>query len=634
MQNDAVIHVSSRWLPHGVDVERYQFQPSKAERRICRKRKPIKPSIWAERHRVLPEDSALPGRWRNSTSPYLTGILDASYTPGVRELVLCAAPQVGKTEVINTVLGYAIDRDPGPAMLVYPDRPTATHNIKNRIRSLLESTPRLAGFMTGREDDVANTRINLEHMSVYGAWATPSSLANKFIKHLIFDEIDKYPAVASKSEADPISLGEKRQRTFRWSRKRYKISSPTIESGPIWQELQSCQIVFHYIVRCPSCGGFQRMNTKGHKFPEDERDPATIENKLLARYECEHCKAHWDDNQRDKAVALGEWRDLVSGATLEAVLKERRPAKIGFHIPAWLSRFVSLSEVAAAFLKGQASKQKMRDYCNAYEAEPWVEYHVERPLERIKVLKDERPAGVVPGGGVVAGLTAAVDTQDNGFWYEVRAWGWGLQRESWGIREGFVLCLEDVARILWDERYSDADGNEYNVELAVIDSGGHRTSEVYDWARTHRGRVYAYKGEQRMNKPHDFTTLEYMPPDKRGRKRSIPGGLRLLRGNSNFYKDRLSSQLEIAPADPGAWHLHGDVTDDWCKQMTVEYVDDNGNWQCPKGKDNHAWDCGYMNLVAAAVKRMEFRKPGERLRVKTKKQKRKKINPYTGEEVL
>ena len=36
----------------------------------------------------------------------------------------------------------------------------------------------------------------------------------------------------------------------------------------------------------------------------------------------------------------------------------------------------------------------------------------------------------------------AVDTQKNGFFYEIRAWGWGSDLESWQVREGYVGTFE------------------------------------------------------------------------------------------------------------------------------------------------------------------------------------------------
>lgn len=80
---------------------------SRAERKILRKRKAIKVSKWAERHRVLTM-SALPGIWRNKVTPYLVGVMDAAAMPFVHEITLCATPQTGKTESAHNLWGIAL----------------------------------------------------------------------------------------------------------------------------------------------------------------------------------------------------------------------------------------------------------------------------------------------------------------------------------------------------------------------------------------------------------------------------------------------------------------------------------------------------------------------------------------------
>jgi len=74
-----------------------------------------------------------------------------------------------------------------------------------------------------------------------------------------------------------------------------------------------------------------------------------------------------------------------------------------------------------------------------------------------------------------------------------------------------------------------------------------------------------------------------------------------LRVNTTFFKNKLANKLEIASADSGARHYHIETTDEWLRQMTSEYVDDNGFWQCPPGKANHAWKLGVYGLAAAEI---------------------------------
>ena len=318
------------------------------------------------------------------------------------------------------------------------------------------------------------------------------------------------------------------------------------------------------------------------------------------------------------AVRMGDWRDKKTGIALITYLKAHKPRSIGFHLRSWISPFVSMSETAAAFLWGQKDKIKLKDFQNGHAAEPWKVYTKDREEDRILALKDDRPRGVVPGGGIVAALTAGVDTQDNGFYYEIRAWGFGMEKESWCIREGFCMTWDALKQILWADEYLDANGNKYFVRIVFQDALGHRTAEVYDFCRQHRGKIVPTFGKKTMAQPHVWSNIEYYP----GTKKPIPGGLKALNINTLYYKNELSRLLEINPADPGAFHYHSELTYDWAAMMTVEYLDENGFWACPEGEANHGWDCSVLALAAHEVLGVKFWP-----RPSNKKIVRKKIIP-------
>lgn len=604
------------WLPLSLHQRpapvRINFRFSAAERRVFRKRRKIRVSEWCEKHRVLTM-SSLAGPWRNEITPYLAGIMDASFFVSVREISLCKSPQTGGSEGVNNCIGYAADRDPGPVMYVYPDQEVSKENCNDRIQPMFTSSRRLRETMTGRQDDASAMRINLKHMPIYMAWArSVSRLSNKPIRYIVFDETDKYPP-SNNRETDPIRLGEARKTTYRWNYKIWKISTPSVESGYIWQALLSGQVIFEYRVRCPLCSGDKVMSFEQIRFPDDERDPNIIEAQGLAWYECEHCSAKWDDHQRDQAVRLGGW---VSKGTecleLFAYLEKYRPRKIGFHLPSWLSPFVPLAEIAAAWLKCRQPGSKAidlnahKDFCNRYKSEPWFEYRQDRKEDTILALRDDRPAGQVPGGNRVAALVAGVDTQKNGFWYKIVAIGYGLAPNVWVIRYGFVESFDNLAAVLWQDQYRDAEGNPYLVEFVVQDAMGEKTSEVYDFCIGRRGRILPSKGEKTKQQPFTYGNLEYYPNSSK----PIPGGLKLVNVNTQFFKDQLAAKLEVGPTDPGAWRLHQESdqqADLYAAQMVVEYRDDAGFWQCPSGKANHLWDCGVLCLVAAEIRRLKYR---------------------------
>ena len=594
------------------------FRFTRAERRIYKKRKKIPVSDWAERHRYVTKGPLEGTRFKRVTFPYAADIMDASFYPSVEEVVMCTADQVGKSFIVDSCIAYAIDRDPGPVLVVYPNEATAAENVKERIIPMINNSPRLRSYLTGATHDETAKRVNLQHMQIYAAWANSAiQLANRSIKYLNLDEVDKYPATAGKAEAGPVDKAEKRLRVYRYGRKCWKSSTPTIEKGHIWLALNAAQVVFAYHARCPDCGGLQTMEfeteQRWFRWPEDIRDPERIENERLAYYVCQHCESEWKDAKRDAAVKWGEWRAMAktpdgertidgAGMEIKAYLRKYKPRKIGFHLPSWISPVNSISTACAAFLKGQGDKNKLKDFNNSHAARPWKDFTQERKEDKILRLCDDRPRGIVPSGDVVSCLTAGVDTQDQGFWYEVRAWGWGLGLESWQIREGYVETFDGLREVLFDERYEDVAGNEYYIRLVVQDAMGHRTSEVYDFTRLHRGRIIAYKGEQRLTQPISWSNIEFYP----GTKKPIPGGIKLLRADTTYFKNLLAGKLEIASTDPGAWHLHSETTEEWARHMCAEYTDEKGIWQCPDNRANHGWDCSVLNLVATEVLRVKF----------------------------
>ena len=166
--------------------------------------------------------------------------------------------------------------------------------------------------------------------------------------------------------------------------------------------------------------------------------------------------------------------------------------------------------------------------------------------------------------------------------------------ESWQVRAGYVESLEALDAVLWIP-YLDTMGQQHLVQLAGIDFQGHRAREIYDWCLMNRGRTVPIRGEAKMKDPHSLVRTEFYP----GTDKKIPGGIARLNVNTKYYKDALHRKLSIPAADPGAWHMNSECSTEWAKQLCVEYTDDLGNWICPKGKANHAFDVSVYNFCLA-----------------------------------
>lgn len=601
---------------------------SKGERAVLRTRKPIPASQWATQHRVL-HLSSIPGRWNNAVTPYTTGIMDASFFPSVQKVVIMKCPQSGGTEAVHNCVGYAIDRAPGPVLYVFPSQDVARENAQDRIIPMLTSSPRLSSYLTGTSDDVSALRISMAHMTIHMAWSgSASRLGNKPIRYLVLDELDKYQNLKKETSSESLA----RKRTITWGRRsrEWDISTPTVVNGPIHTGFMQAEARLRYYVVCPHCGCELLMDFDNIHWPADVQNPVLVKSQTLAWYDCQHCHAHWTDADRDRAVRAGLWRDEATGQPLQEYLETHQPMTIAFHIPAWISPFVSLSEIAEIALQSTlTSDEKVKqDLANNYKAEPWEPEYEKRSEDMILALCDDRPRGTVPGpllinGGSrerVACLLASVDTQLRYFRYVIRAFGFGEEGESWLIQEGVAPTIAALDKLFWHSEYLDPNKKVFKVRAAIIDAMGDptRTGQVYLWASKNRGRVFPSQGVHAPSSPVSYAPQEYFPGPK-GERVKIPGGILLHRVDTTLFKGTLAHKLAIAPADPGAFHLHTSDKDallGYAKEMSAEVWDREKNlWVNPHSRPNHAFDCEYLlqalywQLNVAKMRRPDAQKP-------------------------
>ncbi|HON94153.1 MAG TPA: phage terminase large subunit family protein, partial [Deltaproteobacteria bacterium] len=55
---------------------------------------------------LSPEASAEHGKWYTARAEYQRGIMDAFSDPTIETVVVMSSAQIGKTEILNNVIGY------------------------------------------------------------------------------------------------------------------------------------------------------------------------------------------------------------------------------------------------------------------------------------------------------------------------------------------------------------------------------------------------------------------------------------------------------------------------------------------------------------------------------------------------
>ena len=560
-------------------------------------------SQWAERYRILKaETSSEPGEWRNRRTPYLVGIMDAFSDPYIEKIVFNKGSQIGGTEALFNMLGYAIHQDPAPALVVMPTLELARYVSRKRIQPMIEGCPELRARKPANEDDFNTLEMLLPGMVLTMAGAnSPASLASRPCRYVFLDEVNKFPRFTGQ-EADPISLATERQKTF-WNRKTVVTSTPTTEDGQITREMATCDVIFDYWVPCPHCGAMQILLFEQIKWPRelDRSDPNFAARvRELATYECEACGETIQDFQRPTMLGHGEWRPRQKGKI--------SPRSVGFHLPSFYSPWLTWGDMAEVFVKSKDFPEKLMNVVNSWWAQPWIPRVSSVEDEDLEAAKTELPAQTVPQEAVA--LTCFVDVQKYGRWFAVRAWAKDFT--SWLIHYGLLGSWYEVEELLFETAYP-VDGSEDTMRIwrAAVDTGGGRsddgismTEDTYLWLRRNAiGRgcmVWATKGAsgQLSGKISVGKPLDKTPSGK-----PIPGGLQIIQLDTGKLKDSFHYRLDLARQGmPQGAYLHAETDQVYFKQIMAEEkrVDRRGIHQWVQvSKDNHLLDCECGNLILA-----------------------------------
>lgn len=462
-------------------------------------------SVWADSYRIISAGAAEPGRWKTSRAPYQQEIMDAFTTAGVRKVVVMSSSQVGKSDIMNNVIGRFAHLDPCPIMMIQPTIEMAEDFSKSRIAPMIRDTKVLSGIFydiknknaVSKTRDGNNTILSKifpgGRLVMCGA-NSPAGLASRPVRVLLADEVDRFP-VSAGTEGDPVDLAKKRMTTY-WNRVMGLFSTPTTKGSSRIEEEYLSGTQEEWQHRCPNCGEWHllthRQMTADHEMKIDRRGEKHVVV-FSVRWRCPDCGKEFSENEmrnsEQKYVAQNE--EMFSRGVRS------------FFVNCWASPWTAWADVMQEWLEAGDDPERERVVANtrfgeSYERScpPGV---IGACLERREQYGAELPDGVLL-------LTAAVDVQDNRLEYEIC--GWGMAEECWGIEKGIILGVPDSPAVwdslsgILDKTYTFKDGTGLLVAQTFIDSGGHYGQDVYEYChrRIYR-RCFAIKGLSQPGKP-------------------------------------------------------------------------------------------------------------------------------------
>lgn len=607
---------------------------SPAERLAWRYEEPALPSAWCESAPIHVPDNAInpePGPYAYGRTPWWREVIDLLVDPWVREIWCLKSTQIGWSRLMMNFIGYCIDQDPGALGLLLPDEDTVDELFAEELVPTIDQTPTLRRHKSARAWDTTKQEIWLDTMPVFGLYAgSVQKLARRTLRYVIGDEIDKYRPF--RKEASPIQLLLKR--TSNWLHKARALfgSTPTTRDGNIAVGYEGCPDKRRFAIPCWRCGFYQVPLWSQVKGFREAPGETKFERANWVRlnepcwYECEGCKKEITHQRKAQCVAAGVW------ISQEQTVRDGKPvgpriksAKVGLHLSSIVSPWLSFSALAAEFIEAEGDPDKTRDFRNARLA--LVVDEVVKTV-RPSAVRDKKvlaPAPVRAGGPVAVpnwavALLATADTQKDFFAVVIRAWGFGLRSQL--IWHGEVQSFPELYEVTLAAKLplDGEDGKEGRFTTPshlLIDSGGDRTEEVYQFARRDP-RIVPCKGASNpMRRPWSRSAL--------------PSGVELRIFDTNYFKDMLARL--IGDPDPAKHLPHQEVSEQYCLEMGSEQkIADpkrrgHFTWVKTGATRNEAWDCEVLQCLGADMANVAVTAPPEPVLRTADKTERERVNP-------
>lgn len=413
----------------------------------------------------------------------------------------------------------------------------------------------------------------------------------------IQDELSKWAEIPVYGDPDPLFWGRFTDYIAAELYKVFRLSTPEHDTGdPEGKGEGHCRIDrafklsdqrFFY-VPCPHCGHHTKLD-----FDHFVIDKADIEKSTV---HCHECGAGLNDRQRRQALSHPE-----AGFKAERDEKRLQP---GFHIDALLSKKKTNGTIAAAMKKADGGTElDKKGFWNLEKGLPYL-MRGDAPdhellAQRIKTVPSD---STIPKEGLI--LTAGIDVQHDGLFYEIVAFG--RDRQSWSIEQGFIDGATDInfegawkeARELVLREWRDAWGRPRRLDAVAVDAGdGGRANQVYAFTLRY-SHVHAIKGSHKSDAPACLPGPKVAV--KANGKRIASATLWML-GVFSLKAD-FFAQLAREPAKgettfPGGYCHFGDHNDlGYFREITAEYLTTTKVGGRPVRKwvqsgPNHRLDC-------------------------------------------
>jgi len=550
----------------------------------------LSPADWAS-GRVAIMDGLTP-KYQTENAPWQREPLDTMANADAKEVVLLAPIGTGKTTFMEAALQYIIAEDPGPTLLVGQTDDDLKDWAETRMDYAIRNTPETAALLPEDRHKKRKMQVLFPHMSLFLTGANLSGLQSKSMRRVFCDEAWQYR---------PGMLNEARGRLHdRWNRQFFILSQAGVKGDDLdkaWANTDQREFSFD----CPVCKLTQQWRWVNVVYSEDEKLPALVRAQT-AHMKCEDPECKWtcaDSAQPRRAIAeSGRYIPTHVGL----------PGHVGYHYNVLANWRKPFWEIVLLWLEAKdaikvGNVDPLRQFIQKRLAETWEEDLTDNRKELIgdgytiaeyadgKLIEDE----MVVKGTRMRFLT--IDVQADHFWFVLRAWR--ANGESMKLLFGRLEGLHEAEEIA--RRY------KVSSTMVFVDSGFGGKDFVYsacakrDWTALKGSGIESFPWRNRDGKIVD------RPFQKFGRAIALDGTSCRF---ANWSSDRIKDIVYAYRTGKGpAWELPDDTSPEYVKQIDAERKVEVVNAKTKQvqmiwkrfRKDNHAWDCEAMQIVAALM---------------------------------
>jgi len=545
---------------------------ARAVARAIAPRKPLRVSEWAAaKRRLSRKGSAIPGAWDNARNPLQVEVMDCfSARSPVHDVVALFPIQFGKSEIETNILGYTMEENPQPIMVVLPGEVSMNKWIDQKLNPLIDETPSVQRVLTSiasRESsnrrsfkDFQGGQLYIEHAG------NPVRLKSTAAGMILVDEFSSF-ASALKSGDDPDAMLDGRTSGFPSTYKRFKVGTPEIiglcRLTELWQKSDQRR----WLWPCPDCGHEQPFEWSGlHWTPDGQR----------CWYGCRECGVVIEEHQKTGLIARGRWVPAYPDRKIRGYHANCLYYPMGLG-PRWI-------DLVRMWLDASGDPAKLKTFINDRLAEAWEDPSLRKV--KVNLIRDRRELyrlRTAPRG--VLALTAGVDTQDDRLAVTILGWGRGMT--CW-VLDYVELAGDPGEDDVWakltdllNRPLAHELGGWLHIEATAIDAGGHRTEHVKHFVRSRRiRRPMCIFGAVPNNAPvinrPKLEDVNYKGKlDKKGVHIYHVGTV----GIKHWLFQRLSSDADAAP-DARLVHLSEDLDDFYLDGLVSETFNPRkGRWE-------------------------------------------------------